>query len=261
MNTAQDCETGQSFSSKKLGFGGISGSTLKLVGIVTMLVDHIAAAFLSRVLSTQGNSPQLFNAYICMRGIGRLGFPIFCFLLVEGFAKTKNKVKYALRLGAFALISEIPFDLAFQGKILEGKNQNVFFTLLLGLLLMMALEITAQRVHSRLLGALLGLGELVAFMAAADFLKTDYAGMGVWTIAVMYRLRAFPVWEMAGGCAVLTVMNLSEIYAFFALFPVAAYNGKRGWKLKYVFYLFYPVHLLLLWLAAWLAGMGNVPAF
>ena len=121
---------------------GISGSTLKMIAIVTMLIDHIGAAVLARLLMVNGlgeldqtntdaimqwlsANGALYWMYTVMRMIGRVAFPIFCFLLVEGFLHTHDVKKYAMRLGLFALLSEIPFDLAFSSKILEFNYQNV----------------------------------------------------------------------------------------------------------------------------------------
>ena len=306
---------------------GISGSTIKLIGIITMFIDHFAAALLTRMIIDRGlfsvmysndqdaiyqwlqENGLLFFGMQFLRMVGRLGFPIFCFLLVEGFGKTSNKLKYAVRLGLFALISEIPFDLAFSAKVLEFGYQNVYFTLFLGFLAMCAFDflgkqklpgavrwimsiaalaviwvwMTLERMNVIVVGVccfvmvlallvfgwkkgmdralILGGDLLVLFllMLLADFLKTDYSGMGVLTIAVMYALRASRVGSMAAGCGVLTVMALNEIWAFFTLIPVAKYNGERGLKLKYFFYAFYPVHLLLLWLVAYLMGLGWIP--
>lgn len=321
---------------------GISGSTVKLVAIITMFIDHFAAAVLARVLIFQIHSygewsDPLYDIYQIMRMVGRLGFPIFCFLLVEGFEKTGSRTKYAFRLGLFALISEVPFDLAFSAKILEFKYQNVYFTLFLGLLALCAFDFLTKRklptamrwllwamgvVFSSFLllqyfweyiqryisenielwsieaetavvwvicllvvqillwllvmGLLLLYGlwkgmdkmlfaganlvPLSLFMLLAELLRTDYGGMGVLTIAVIYILRRSNVLAMAGGCAVLTLMALNELPAFFAILPAAAYNGKRGLKLKYFFYAFYPVHLFLLWLVTWFMGTASIPA-
>lgn len=127
---------------------GISGSTLKIIAIITMLIDHIGAGVLGRLLVVRGmNEAADLNAWIdanstlvityqMMRFVGRLAFPIFCFLLIEGFEHTHDVKKYALRLLSFCLVSEIPFDLLFNGKILESGYQNVFFTLFIGLMVM-----------------------------------------------------------------------------------------------------------------------------
>lgn len=330
---------------------GISGSTIKIIAIVSMLIDHMAAALLTRILiqrglfeiSMQGMEQQLswlaenallYYGMMVMRFIGRLGFPIFCFLLVEGFQKTHNVGKYAFRLGIFALISEIPFDLAFSGKVLEFGYQNVYFTLLIGILALWAFDFFEKhdfrkeiQIVLTVAGILLlpgylaifagnmvygvmnsltamgvirlmpdqstrlaiwvalylvflvamtvfyaiyrhvkgndkawrmcaDLGTLAVAMFLADNLHTDYSGMGVLTIAMMYVFRRRKVISMLAGCIVLTLMSFSEITAFFALIPIALYNGKRGLKMKYFFYAFYPVHLLLIWLVALMMGMG-----
>ncbi|MGB4657996.1 MAG: TraX family protein [Mobilitalea sp.] len=317
---------------------GMSGSTLKLIAIITMLIDHTAATILQRLLaqgqaglditSTQAvmdfyaNNGVLLACYSVMRLIGRLGFPLFCFLLVEGFLHTRKVWKYAVRLAIFALISEIPFDLALFGQSFNWNYQNVFFTLFVGLMVLAgfkaigekgidkkwlpALSIAGaiaagcavayaiigviQTINSLLAGAGTGvsiptgnvqiicsilfsiialavygimirknsimkasvrfadIAVLVAGMAAANLLKTDYSAFGVLTIAVMYGLRKKPFKAMLGGCITLTIMSFSEITCFFTLIPAYLYNGKRGINLKYVFYLFYPVHLFLLYL-------------
>lgn len=238
---------------------GISGSTVKLVGIITMFIDHFAAAVLARVLLSGGWTDQLYDIYQILRMVGRLGFPIFCFLLVEGFQKTRSRTKYALRLGMFALISEVPFDLAFSAEILEFDYQNVYFTLFLGLLALCTYDFLSTHKLPTVVRWLLCTAALGWFMWLAELLNTDYGGMGVLTITVIYILRRSNALAMAGGCAVLTLMALNELPAFFAIFPAAAYNGKRGLKLKYLFYAFYPVHLLGLWLVTWFMGTAGIP--
>ncbi|MDE5588414.1 MAG: conjugal transfer protein TraX [Acetatifactor sp.] len=332
---------------------GITGSTIKIIAVVTMLIDHVAAALLTRILISRGffyamgNEQRLIEwmkvnglLYIVtqlMRLIGRLGFPIFCFLLVEGFQRTRNVKKYAFRMGLFALISEMPFDLAFSGRVWNPGYQNVYFTLLIGLLALWAFDAIAKLDPAKWLQVLLTIGGilllplyvarrgynivtgvinflagffgkgvrlyernlpllggifivclavmlavwgiyrqkkgvdkawrmcgdmvvLVLAMAAANLLKTDYSGMGVLTIAVMYALRKNKVGSMAGGCITLTIASLSEITAFFAMLPIAYYNGERGLKMKYFFYIFYPAHLLIIWLICWAMGIGWISA-
>lgn len=332
---------------------GISGSTIKIIAVVTMLIDHVAAAVFTRMILSgdyysvfgSGDMAQITswlsrNALLyygtqLMRLIGRLGFPIFCFLLVEGFQKTRNVKKYAFRLALFCLISEIPFDLAFSGSFLNWNYQNVYFTLLIGLLVLWAIDFLSKKDLSKVLQAVAivaglglsvfyiesamsnfvlsflagfrgGMGNvgrtdiytatmigiiiavlvdlvvvlifcvgrktltigklgsyaavLFAGMLLADVLRTDYSGMGVLTIAMMYAFRKNKVISMLAGCITLNVMSLSEITAFFALIPIALYNGERGLKMKYFFYAFYPVHLLLIWLVALAMGMGWIPA-
>ena len=138
--------------------GKIPGSTLKIIAMVCMLIDHTAAVLFDRILISRGllnavnasdggasflstgNTAVIYYADMIMRAIGRISFPIFCFLLIEGFMHTHDVKKYALNLGIFALVSEIPFDLAFAGKPFYLNYQNVFFTLFIGLVMMIFLQ-------------------------------------------------------------------------------------------------------------------------
>ena len=102
---------------------GISGYWLKLIAVISMLIDHTSAVILEQIPGLE--APAFF-----MRIIGRAAFPIYCFLLVEGFYHTRSRAKYAGRLFLFALISEVPFDLAFSRRMWDFSSNNVFFTLL-----------------------------------------------------------------------------------------------------------------------------------
>ena len=130
---------------------GITGTGLKIFAVVSMFIDHLAAILINDYLATQipgGMSKESLEAWLAqnhsaammrnlmyaMRGIGRFAFPLYAFMLVEGFLHTRSVKKYALRLGIFALISEPFFDLGFHGQLYYPKYQNVFFTLLFGLM-------------------------------------------------------------------------------------------------------------------------------
>ena len=112
----------------------LSGSALKCIALITMIVDHTAY-----VLLTKGT-----HLYTVMRAIGRLAFPIYCFLITEGFLHTRDRKKYGIRLFLFALISELPWNLMNRGTLLYEK-QNVFLTLLLGYLGLCAVEYFKDR--------------------------------------------------------------------------------------------------------------------
>ncbi len=237
---------------------GISGSTLKIIAIVTMLIDHIGAVIVERMIlrGVPFGGMSMKDLYLLdqvLRSIGRIGFPLFCFLLVEGFVHTKNRVKYGLRLGLFALLSEIPFNLAFSGKVFLTKYQNVFFTLLIGFLVMAAFrQIEEKYREKRLLSLLLVVISLMTGMAVAVLLKTDYDYLGIFSIAVLYVFRTYRPFQML--CGALSFMW--EIPAPAAFLAAACYNGRRGLKLKYIFYLFYPTHLLILYFIAVILGIA-----
>lgn len=205
---------------------GVSGFTLKWIAIICMLIDHVGAV--------------LFPQYIQLRMIGRLAFPIYCFLLVEGAVHTKDIHKYEVRLFLFALLSELPFDLAFFGRIYFG-HQNVFFTLFFGLV---AVEQCQKRT-----GKLSSFLTFLASIALAEVLNTDYGASGVIFILLFYILYQYRVAKQAAFVVMNYLMyGISvQIYATFAALPMLLYNGKRGPSMKYFFYAFYPIHLLVIY--------------
>ena len=113
---------------------GISGYWLKMIAVITMLIDHTAASILEEMMQqmpswgpiTLSNLHQWYMLDLVLRGIGRMAFPIYCFLLVEGFTYTRSRAKYARRLFVFALISELPFDMALNKSIINMSYNNVF---------------------------------------------------------------------------------------------------------------------------------------
>lgn len=242
---------------------GLSGSTLKIIAMVTMLIDHFGAAVLMRhLLATRSHVAsidaynQLVMLYRVLRGIGRISFPIYCFLLVEGFQKTGNLKRYILRLAVFAVIAEVPFDLCFTARVVSFSHQSVMLTLLMGVLTMWVTSLLEGHVANCFL-RVPGMAAVIALgAAAAELLNTDYGYMGVLCIMTLYVLRRVKWKQIMGGCLVF----LWEIWAPLAFIPIGFYNGKRGLALKYIFYLFYPLHLLILYLICVLLGTGGISA-
>ena len=229
---------------------GLTGGDLKLIAVVTMFLDHIGAAILESpaiwYVLDRGEIDPFFNsptlevvriADFILRRIGRISFPIFCFLLVEGFLHTKNLKGYFRRLAVFALLSEIPFNLAFCGWWLDPEYQNIFFTLLLGLLAMTCLRHFGDR---SLPGLLLALGCILL----GELFRVDYGAFGVALILILYLLRNRKAVRTVAGCLAVSW----EATACLAFLPIWFYNGERGRKFpKYFFYAFYPLHILALW--------------
>lgn len=253
------------------GKKGISGSTLKMIAIITMFIDHVGAIIVERMLM-RGMSEvptggvdfmneygSLYTLDMVLRLIGRLGFPIFCFLLIEGFQHTRNVKKYAVRLLLFAFVSEVPFDLGFCGNVWNWQYQNVFFTLFIGLLVIIGFRLTEQKTEGKQIVRFVLYIVIAAIgMVVAELLKTDYSAIGVLTITVMYLFRYRRMLETGLGCAVLTVFSPIEITSFAMMIPVRLYNGTRGWNIKWLFYVFYPAHILLLYLIAYAMGLGDI---
>lgn len=216
--------------------GGFSQETLKVIACVTMLIDHLGAVF----IPSAG-----------LRIIGRLAFPIYCFLLTEGIAYTRDPKRYCLRLAAGALLAELPYDLLFYGQF-TWAHQSVMITLLLGV----AMVLWRKKSGNLIL-------PFVACFFAAEFLGTDYGGWGIALIALfaMTANRAGGwLWQAAGMAAIFYAMNSYRIaigdiripiqmFGLLSLIPIRLYSGKKVTDKKWVqraFYLFYPVHLAVL---------------
>ncbi|MBQ8967155.1 TraX family protein [Ruminococcus sp.] len=221
----------------------ISGSGLKIIALTTMIIDHTAAFILRgndfavRPVFTLG--PLSVSIYLLMRITGRIAFPIYCFLITEGYAHTHDKKKYGTNLLVFALISEIPWDLVHTGRLFYQK-QNVFFTLFLGFLAIYIYE-RFKEDKGRLALSLLGL------LAAAFLIKADYGCRGVGFILFLYIMREKNILQaIIGSCF------FDKVYAVMASFVIInMYSGQRGFirskPAKYAFYAAYPLHILLLY--------------
>ena len=225
----------------------ISGAGLKRIAMCCMFMDHFADVFLKpAVLLTASEVCSI--SYWLMSGIGRIAFPIFSFLLVEGFLRTRNVGNYVLRLGLCGLGSEIPYDLAFSGRIIDWHSQNVLFTLFLGLMALMLIrrlnngrEEPVRR--SVVVMIMAGIFLLAVF---AEFSRCDYGAIGVFLIISMYLFRKQETWRDLVSGLLLVVLSPFEAAAAAAGPLIHRYSGERGKQTKYGMYLFYPGHLLLL---------------
>lgn len=230
----------------------LNSGDLKLIAMITMLIDHFGAAFLIFYMNSGDNYLKYYNLYSITRSIGRISFPIFIFLLVEGLYHTRNLWKYLFRLALFCLISEIPFDLAFRQQLFNWEYQNVFFTLLIGLSAIALIRYKNNFLHNkdlsnRLFLLLTDLPIAAAAMLLADFFKTDYGWAGILAILTAYWLHSSDL-QMWFVCLVLFFFSSSlELYALFCIPFISHYDGKKGHLPKWMPYLFYPVHLLILW--------------
>lgn len=231
---------------------GLSQETLKCIACVTMLVDHIGATV---VYALAQNAEELGGVYQMMRIVGRLSFPIYCFLLAEGAHYTRNPRKYALRLAIAAVLSELPFDYAFRGG-LDWQHQNVMFTLLLGFVMLRIMG-KCPDFPRKLLAS-------IPFLLLAGWIKCDYGMNGVLAILMFgltrelrYRrvLQFFGLWFLFSPSHTMLLSWLSgaqittQEWALLAMLPISLYSGRKATAsrcLQWGVYLFYPVHLIIL---------------
>jgi len=220
--------------------------TLKTIALVSMLIDHLGVAF-----------PLFFP--LEFRAIGRLAWPIFAYFIAEGFRHTQSKEKFLMRLFAFAVISEIPYDLAMGNSINFLANTNIFYTLFIGGVAICLYE----KMKTWGLQTLGVISALFPTVLLAEFLTVDYGGMGVLFIFAMYAIKPmrFRLAAMCGfalvqftpllmahslGIEIRLGYMLMLPFALASVWLVAKYNGQRGRKMKWLFYIAYPAHLAVL---------------
>jgi len=242
---------------------GLSQESLKMIACITMLIDHIGATIVLDCFyrAAGAEKAMLLELYNGLRIIGRLAFPIYCFLLVEGISHTRNPKRYGLRLLIGALLSEIPYDLAFYGGI-NLQEQSVMITLLLGFVMLLAIRKVPQLILKLLL--------VIPFALAAKAMHTDYGAKGILVIAAFAFTRELPrkhlwqfflLWFIFSPNHLMMLNWLSgfkitiQEWASLSVVSLALYSGHKltdNRILQWGFYLFYPVHLLILYLIGYI---------
>ncbi len=225
----------------------MSSFALRLIALITMLIDHTYVA--------------LFPTQLWMNCIGRLSFPIFAFQLAEGYQKTKQKQKYALRLFFFAILSETPFDLMAYGTLFYWHHQNIMWTLLLGFLAVRLTDLVLARWNDTSVRFTAIFFIILVSMVSASLLCLDYGAFGILMIISFFLLNGKPWWiqilcvlllNLLMGGSSLSVLGIHfpiQLFGTLSMLPILRYNGKQGhhgkaWR--WFCYTFYPVHLFLL---------------
>mgnify|MGYP004645442175 FL=1 len=232
----------------------LSAAALHILAMTLMLMDHLWAT--------------LLPAQDWLTCAGRVAFPIFAFMAVEGYFHTRNFKKYALRMLLFAVLSEIPFDLMYGGTWFYPVHQNVIWTLLLGLVSIYLME-KARKTGKTWLYVLVCLAITLAGAILGTLGMVDYYGAGVLTVFVFYFFRGRKWWCLLGQILGLYWINVELLgglmypvellglelelcqqgFALLSLIPIWLYRGRQGYHSKpfqYLCYGFYPAHMLLL---------------
>lgn len=243
----------------------LTGFGLKRIAVASMVIDHIGSFLLRAMMEpykidgmlvVSKDSPtalwQLMKGLEVCEALGSVAFPIFCFLMVEGFLHTRDRMRYGLRMGLFALLSEVPFDLAHFQAPFSLRLQSVMFTLTVSILTLLAISRAEERWESSPGLRWTAVAVLTtAGMALAYLVRGEYVFLGVLSAVLLYLLRDRG-WLRAAGLAPLLVVSP---WILLAVPPILLYSGERGRGSKWFFYIFYPAHFLVFAaLSLWLSG-------
>ena len=225
---------------------------IKYIAIAAMLLDHLAAFLL-----TPEKYPALIILYIIMRTVGRIAAPVMFYFLVEGYEHTSSRKNYALRLFAFAILSQIPYSLVRFGKASAG-DLNVIFTLLISFLMLAVID----RIKSQVIKGL----AVALFMMISVF--ADWGLIGPLMVWIFYMNKGDRTKQIRGSLMIICIQLICTVIflicntqnwyegicqlGIFLVIPLLQfYNGESGRKTavnKWVFYIFYPIHLIVIWL-------------
>ena len=223
-------------------FQFLSGAGLKLIAIISMLADHVNKALIYPYLESNHG----FLAFISdvFDIIGRIAFPLFCFMLVEGYFKTRNRKKYLLNLLLFGVISEVPFDMFTTASFFNMNWNNVMFTLALVLVTVWIIDTLKEKMQKRpkALWYLVSILIVLVMCIVSMSLSLDYEHHAILIGYFFYLFHDMPVFAIPFGYASM----FKEPWALLGFGLTLTYNGERGKQHKMLYYWFYPVHLLIL---------------
>ena len=279
----------------------LNSNKLKLFAIIAMALDHFAMVFFYRRVELIPLCPRpLFYFYYTCRSIGRIALPIFIFLMSEGFKYTKNKEKYLLRLILFAIISEIPYNLADAKRFLFPLEQNILFTLFISLLNLYIIEkihiaihkdhnyylsqdinerareltpttlpikansVSPDSVRANYVSPIIIIFCTLISCLISEKLYFSYGSSCVISLAICYYIKdkrplkvilmtiILMIWVynyMTKRTIIFGYWHYAEIFAIFSMIPIMLYDANLpNKKIKYLFYIFYPAHLLIFYI-------------
>ena len=251
---------------------GVSAFILKIVAVISMIVDHYSVMLYPMTFGGKISAmpPEAMVKYMHLRIIGRVAFPIFAYMIAEGFIKTKNIKKYIQRMFIFALISTPAYNIAFGQAFIYTQKfliafifGNVMWTFFFALIMLCIIKKIEEKVENVFLKSLFAVCVVALFYMLGDAIKCDWHGFGIALVAIFYVFRKSKIMQIFFAAAAILLAFFKpfgvNFYAFLGLIPILLYNGKRGKDVRYLFYAFYPVHLFVFALIRYIMyGVGSL---
>ena len=234
----------------------ITADGLKMFACIVMLIQTIGIAViekglihldqytqesLNQAMSQDSRLMTLAGIGSIMQLIGGMAIPVFAFLLVEGFRNTSDYKKYLITMIITALVSEIPYDLAIRGKVWDLSSQNAMITMCICLIMLKCMELFSDT--SGFMGSMVKILIMIAAIVWVSIFRAEYGLCMVLLVTVFYVFDTRNVLKTVLGC-IISLMYVTGPIAFYGIW---CYNGVRKDRInKYVYYAFYPLHLLVL---------------
>lgn len=220
----------------------LSGAQLKTIAILSMLEDHINKALIYPNLVSNDGLLAFLSDFFDI--IGRIAFPLFCFLLVEGYFKTRNRKKYLLQLLLFGFLSEVPFDMSTTASFFNMNWNNVMFTLALVLITIWSIDVLKEKMQKlpKLLWYLVSIMIVILMCIATMYFSLDYEHHAILIGYFFYLFYDQLLLAIPLGYASM----YTEPWSLLGFGLTLTYNGQRGKQYKMLNYWFYPVHLLII---------------
>ena len=220
----------------------MSGAQLKTIAILSMLEDHINKALIYPNLVSNDGLLAFLSDFFDI--IGRFAFPLFCFLLVEGYFKTRNRKKYLLQLLLFGFLSEVPFDMSTTASFFNMNWNNVMFTLALVLITIWSIDVLKEKMQKlpKLLWYLVSIMIVILMCIATMYFSLDYEHHAILIGYFFYLFYDQLLLAIPLGYASM----YTEPWSLLGFGLTLTYNGQRGKQYKMLNYWFYPVHLLII---------------
>lgn len=237
---------------------GISSNALKNIAVVSMVCDHIGYRLIEHGLLKDYDlsqdivrllaDPSVRNYVLLdaiLRGVGRIAYPIFAYLIVVSFLKTRSVYHFLARMLIFAVIAEVPFDLFWARNVINFEHQNVLFTYFLGLLAILCIDrMWKKELHHKSLT----IGAVALCIASGYILHVDYDFVGVLVIVLFYIFRSHSLYRDISIVMVLTLQYLLDVISCVSVVLIRICSGEyhKAKRFRYFFYWFYPIHMLIL---------------
>lgn len=242
----------------------ISEGVIAVITLIFFIANRVGTSIFIRILQGRGmpasnakeavvkkfyetgNNMQMYMAYYLLLLVGAIALPLLFYLFINAYRAAENKLRLFVELLAFAVVCEIPYDLATFGKPFDFTQQNIFFLMAFAVFVLWGWDYLQSREMSGVLKVILQILDMLAGCVVIFFLRPEYGIACLLIIVIMYTLRARKTFSALAGGLILSFFQQEFMVSLFAAIPIYLHNGKRGFNWKYMFAIIIVLHPLIL---------------